>query len=220
MSSYINTQTLLATLAITVVAGTSAAEIMSSSPSVTVANGTFMTPDLTLGSFESDNAVRLYRERIGYELQSLLKFDVTASGTGGLADLSPGDIGPGQEIRSYFLHFDPAAGSAVNISGGFQLTSDEEIIGLIFSDDRMALADTVIGRPGVTYPTGFMGRGYDANDDSWTLSADRHVFQFTMRAGGQGLDQVRVITQVVPAPGALAMCGLGGLVAAKRRRNK
>ncbi|MBO6741154.1 MAG: hypothetical protein JJ916_14975 [Phycisphaerales bacterium] len=218
MNANLNTQTLLATLAITVVAGTSAADIMSSSPSVTVANGTFMTPDLTLGSFESDSAVRLYRERIGYELQSLLKFDVTATGTGGLADLSPGDAGPGQEIRSYFLHFDPESGSAVSIAGGFQLSSDEEIIGLIFSDDRMALADTVIGRPGVTYPTGFAGRGYDANDDSWTISANRHVFQFTMRAGGQGLDQVRVITQVVPAPGALALTGMGGLVIARRRR--
>lgn len=212
------TQTTIAALTIAAAAGISSADIMSSSPNVSVANGTFMTPDLTHNAFESDEFVRLYRERTAYTLESTLKLDATATGSGGGNDYSVGDLQAGNEIRSYFLHFDPAGSNTVTHSGGFQLTSDEEIVGIIFSQTRMAAADSIIGRSGVTYPTGYASRGYDANNDFWTISANRRTFQFTMQAGENGLDQVRVITRQVPAPGALAMCGLGGLVATKRRR--
>jgi hypothetical protein len=212
------TQTIIAALTIASATGISSADIMSSSPTLSVANGTFMTPDLTHNSFESDDFVRLYRERTAYTLQSALKLDVTATGSGGGNDFSVGDLQAGEQIRSYFLHFDPASSSTVTLSGGFQLTSDEEIVGIIFSEARMAAADNIVGRSGVTYPTSFSSRGYDANNDFWTISANRRTFQFTVQAGLNGLDQARIITRQVPAPGALAMCGLGGLVAAKRRR--
>lgn len=117
-------------------------------------------------------------------------------------------------VDSHFIHFDGIPGTVITGTVSF----NNSILGVQYSDTFLDLSDA-IASTGTIYPTGFSGRGFT----NWTgadfidINGSLLTFQLTC-AGQPDVEQVRVFTRAVPAPGAAALLALGGLCAARRRR--
>lgn len=141
--------------------------------------------------------------------------------TGVLADIT---ANPGSSLtptpgvvsgtyNSHFLHF---TGNAAIPPATGQITFDGPIVAVMFNDSTLDLSDFV-GAIGTTYPTGQVGRGIGPQS---TLSVLGNTLRFTLAAGLNGaldIEQVRVLTQPVPAPGPLVLAASGLLMFRRRR---
>jgi hypothetical protein len=118
-------------------------------------------------------------------------------------------------VSSHFIHLDfPTPASVIGT-----VTFNAPIIGVAFSDTFLDLSDAPCGALGTVYPTGFVGRGFNSVG---LISINANVLRFEFRPTATGAldpEQVRVFTRGVPEPGALALLGLGGLTALRRRRS-
>ncbi len=151
--------------------------------------------DVTLGFNEKQNQV-LPNPFVIHDL--LANADVT---------LPTGSI-----VSSHMIVVDPI--QLVNF--GANITFDEPILGVIFTDARLFSSHAYFGRPGVSYPaTAFGHYGLEPNDNGYWI--DAYTLRIAFSAGVPG-DRLRVITGTIPTPGAASLLGLGGLVAARRRR--
>lgn len=116
-------------------------------------------------------------------------------------------------FNSHFIHFSsvPAPGFA---SG--QVTFDGPIVAVMFNDATLDLSDG-LGAFGTTYPTGLVGRGLGGQSNVVVLGNTIRFNLFGSATGALDIEQVRVLTHPVPAPGALALAATG-LVMIRRRR--
>lgn len=168
------------------------------------------------GQWTSNTEIRAWFER-----QTTLSANLTLSHINpGLVDASAqlvgGSVTAGQSVQSYMIRVDPATNAAVTLSGF--VVFDTPIIGIIINP-FLGATDPILGRPGVTYNTN-TNRGLELDDgtpDSFEISADRLRIDFTLFVENGPTDDIRVIT-AIPAPSAAALLGLGGLLAARRRR--
>lgn len=121
-------------------------------------------------------------------------------------------------VNSHIIHFDDTnAGNPRNNIVG-TVTFDSPIIGLIYINTRLNTSDGQLGNIGTTvYPFGVPNRGfavaYSGLDTARLLNP--YTIQVTL---GAAMDQIRVLTLPVPAPGAMALLPLAGLLTARRRR--
>ncbi len=115
-------------------------------------------------------------------------------------------------VDSHFIHF--TAGSVTQAIG--QVVFSAPILAVMYSDLYLDQSD-FLGAFGTTYPTGQPSRGMNSNG---LVVANGNVldFDFSAFSGAVEIEQVRVLTRAIPAPGALALAGLGGLTLARRRR--
>lgn len=115
---------------------------------------------------------------------------------------------------SHFLHFEPLPG-AIGSSG--TVTFSNTIAGVMFLNTTLDLTDGNGIGVGTSYPTAFPFRGMNAAS---IFSYTGNVLQFNFATAVPNIDllQLRVMTRAIPAPGATALLGLGGLVALRRRR--
>jgi len=117
---------------------------------------------------------------------------------------------------SHFIHFDLASG--VGVTGGF-ISFSSNIAAVIYQDTLLDLSDPTFGWGGTTYATFFPFRSHGSALNGSNLSLLGNSMQFNLVADTTTrMIEVRVLTYSVPAPGSLALVGLGGLVAARRRR--
>lgn len=116
-------------------------------------------------------------------------------------------------FNSHFLHFTgvPAPGFAAGA-----ITFDGPIVAVMFNDTTLDLSD-YLGAIGTTYPTGLVGRGLNSQSFVTVLGNTLRFNLFASTAGALEIEQVRVLTHPVPAPGTLALAA-GGLVMIRRRR--
>lgn len=117
-------------------------------------------------------------------------------------------------VDSHFIHFDGVPGA--NVTG--TVTFSSPILGVQYGDTFLDLSDA-IASTGTIYPTSMPGRGFF----NWTgadfvdINGSTLTFELDF-VGTPDLEQVRVFTRAVPAPGSFALLSLGGLLGARRRR--
>ncbi|MFA6046824.1 MAG: hypothetical protein WC718_17715 [Phycisphaerales bacterium] len=116
-------------------------------------------------------------------------------------------------FNSHFLHFsaNPATGPAIGA-----ITFDGPIVAVMFNDATLDLSDG-LGALGTTYPTGQVSRGLNGQSFVTVLGNTLRFNLFGGTSGAIDIEQVRVLTHPVPAPGALALAA-GGLIMIRRRR--
>lgn len=117
--------------------------------------------------------------------------------------------------HSHFIHWEPLPG-AIGASGS--VTYNDPIIGVMFTPLNLDNSDVPAGHTSVTYPTGYPFRGIGGFPPSTINVVGNTIhFNFQSMAPSNQVVQVRVLTQI-PAPGALSLLGVSGLIATRRRR--
>ncbi|MBS0191953.1 MAG: hypothetical protein U0573_04565 [Phycisphaerales bacterium] len=118
-------------------------------------------------------------------------------------------------VDSHFIHFEP--NTAANVVTG-KVTFLGKIRGVMFRQNTLDITDASLGSPGTVYPTGYGWRGLNAAS-FFQINNNVLSFHFVGPIPTPDLLQLRVLTEhVVPAPGAVTMAGMGGLLVAARRR--
>ncbi|CAG0968407.1 hypothetical protein PHYC_01108 [Phycisphaerales bacterium] len=117
-------------------------------------------------------------------------------------------------VDSHFIHF--THGTAFMVSG--DIWFNDPIVGVMFNDTLLDTSDW-LGSGGTLYPTGQIGRGTSLLNGS-NIMINGNYMHFTLNDFSPVVEisQLRVLTRPVPAPGAAAVAGLGGLLALRRRR--
>lgn len=116
---------------------------------------------------------------------------------------------------SHFIHFEGIAG-VVGAVG--TVSFNNPIVAVIFRNTNLDNSDAPAGSPGTVYPTGYPFRGLNANPPSFfSILGNTLSFNLNSINPVAFVDQIRVLTQA-PAPGSMALLGLGGLIAGRRRR--
>lgn len=125
----------------------------------------------------------------------------------------PGTIGG--LFHSHFIHWEPLPG-AIGANGS--VTFNDPIVGVFFTANNLDLSDNTLGHASVTYPTLYPFRGIGGFPPS-TINVTGNTISFNFQSFAPNIQvvQVRVLTSI-PAPGSLALLGLGGLTAIRRRR--
>jgi MYXO-CTERM domain-containing protein len=116
---------------------------------------------------------------------------------------------------THFIHFEPIPGAA-NVQG--TVTFSGPILGVIFRAINLDGTDATAGALGTVYPTGYPFRGLNGAPSNFSINANTLTFDFWAMAPNIDVVQVRVLTPPTPAPGPVALMGLGGLLCARRRR--
>jgi MYXO-CTERM domain-containing protein len=126
----------------------------------------------------------------------------------------PGNISG--NYSSHFLHFDGSTG-VLNAVG--TVAFNAPIVACIFKHTLLDLSDGPAGSPTTIYPTGFLNRGIATSIPSFfSISGNTLSFNVSADPAVNEIAQVRIITGTAPTPGSIALVGLGGILAARRRR--
>lgn len=175
--------------------------------------------------------VNVFVEKTGLTLGADLAVDIADPGIPGVYSsgdaYAPGVVPAGTRVSSVFVHFD-TPGNNFFVSD-FIVHLDEDILGVILTDDLLDASDPIVGNGGTTYPTGLDQRGTTSDvggGDKVTVGYPLDIVSrdviFKMSVDVV-LDQVRIITRSpVPEPTSFALAVLGsvgiGLVRRPRRR--
>lgn len=178
---------------------------------------TQIPPSLSLGAFESDDAVRVMFER-NRNLPEAQEVDITQVGlVDQLSDLTPGLVPAGTAVRSYIFHADSVGVTNRTYEGS--VTFAEDILGIIVTSARLQNTDNRFGADGTVYWTN-AARGLDlgANPGNETLllTVSRNTVAFRLVVG-EAMDEFRVLT-AIPSPGWSGLACGASLGAARRRR--
>jgi len=114
---------------------------------------------------------------------------------------------------SHFIHLEDYSGA-----GPFtgSVTFSGTIVGVIFVNTTLDNTDVQFGSGGTIYPTGYPFRGL-SSQSSFSIVGNQINFSLMAISPVAEVVQIRVLT-LVPAPGSMALLGLGGLVACRRKR--
>jgi len=115
---------------------------------------------------------------------------------------------------SHMIHFQQPTGAA-GVTGS--VTFSGQIIGVMFVGLSLDNTDATFGSFGTLYPFADPGRGLNGFSN-FSINANVLTFNFTTIVPNKDVIEIRVLTHPVPAPGALAMLGLGTIFSVRRRR--
>lgn len=124
----------------------------------------------------------------------------------------------GTAVDSHMIHFDATQGVS-NVGG--QVTFSSNIVAVIYENVLLDATDAFLGAVGTTYETGNPIRSHNASLFQSAFQVNNNVLDFTLWAAAftlpNRMTELRVLTAAVPAPGAIALLGLAGLVGRRRR---
>lgn len=208
-----NTRTNTAALAVATLAALSATSAHAAITGVTGSVNWLLTPPLACGPGQlqaSNGFAHAWDEQLNRP--QTLNVDMT-NNPGTSLTAVPGTVSGVYD--SHFIHFEGIPG-IVNIQGS--VTFNNPIAAVIFTPTNLDNSDIPCGNFATTYPTGYAFRGLNPTPQS-TFSINANTLTFSLWAifPTNQIDQIRVLTKV-PAPGAAALLGLGGLATLRRRR--
>jgi hypothetical protein len=120
-------------------------------------------------------------------------------------------------FASHMIHFEPQQFTVITGT----VTFNAAIKAVIFDEQLLTISDGALGSFGTVYATGNPLRSFNSNNlgpSGITYAGNSLTFTFAAIPGVVNrMWEVRVLTDVVPGPGALAMAGLGGFVSRRRR---
>lgn len=119
-------------------------------------------------------------------------------------------------VDSHIIHWNDFSG--ISIAGS--VTFNNPIVGVAYTDNFLDVSDVPAGAFGTIYPTLVPNRGINSipNSNSFvSILGNTISFNLDLVPGLVDFDQIRVFT-AVPTPGSLALLGVGGMLAARRRR--
>ena len=141
-----------------------------------------------------EGEVRVFVENESFRPSGELEADLFPSGQFATVDSNSGKaIETEGELRSYLLQVGPSDDRSVEAS----LTFEHQVVGVIFSSDRLESSDLSVGSS-MQDPGGDFSRvrGLDYGSDELLLSDDGRTLNLRLQSGGQQLDQVRVLVAV------------------------
>lgn len=141
-----------------------------------------------------------------------------ASSFGGYTGPTPYTGSVSGTFDSHFIHFDPVVGQ---FSATGTVTFVDPIIAIIYDNTYLDATDATFGSFGTLYDTGNPNRSFAGalNNSSISWAGNSLTFNLWTIAPGNPICELRVLTHPVPAPGSLALLGVGGLATFRRRRS-
>lgn len=97
------------------------------------------------------------------------------------------------------------------------VTFSSPIVAVSWGDTTLDLTDPTWGAGGTVYPTGSAGRGINSAAIVQVIG-NMLRFEYHAPTGALEIEQVRVWTHSVPAPGACSLAALGGITVLRRKR--
>ncbi|MEM1441939.1 MAG: hypothetical protein AAGF67_06325, partial [Verrucomicrobiota bacterium] len=151
-------------------------------------------PGTQIESTDREGEVQVFVENESFRPEKDLEVDRIEPGHFASAESNPGQaLQANGELRSYLLQLWPTNGvdgKEVEAS----LTFDHEVVGLIYSSDRLADSDPSVGTSITHVGEEFNRvRGLDQGSDEILLSDDRRTLNLKLRGGEQEVDQIRVL---------------------------
>ncbi|PQJ35915.1 hypothetical protein BSZ35_16060 [Salinibacter sp. 10B] len=147
-------------------------------------------------SLESDEQIYVFREHPRITLDAPLEVDgYLPNSYDGSGDLVQRRLPAGTEVRSYFLHFDPASGSsgsAVQKTG--RLIFPETIVAVIAESEYLDASDGPLGHADVRYPNPGTKRAPEGSADHFSIGADRRTLRIDFKTWSVA-DQMRILTE-------------------------
>ena len=178
----------------------------------------FPPPSVATGALENDFYGFVFQEQSNLVLSAPLTVNAQGPGTYDINNASSSLVVPtGTPIQSYFVHFDSVGMPNRYISYTCTITFANNILGVIYMENELNASDAPLGAPGTTYATNEVWRGFEGNFDSITISNDLKTVTINSRLLNH-LDQIRIITDVVPEPSSLLVLAAGLPLLARLRR--
>ncbi len=151
-------------------------------------------PGTRIESTDREGEVQVFVENESFRPEAELEVDQVDTGHFASAEVNPGQALQARgELRSYLLQLWPTngiEGEEVEAS----LTFDHEVVGLIYSSDRLMNSDTSVGTSITHVGEEFnRGRGLDQGSDEILLSEDRRTLNLRLKGGELEVDQIRVL---------------------------
>ena len=133
-----------------------------------------------------------------------------------LGDGSAGTLAAGTVVNSYMVYFDPEGDDLLTVSN-IDIIFDNQILGLVVSDQAMVDTHALLGLGGLNYYGG-IDMNYGPNGAPDIELFEGSTLNVSLRASQGDYFRVLTVSNTVPTPGSLALLGVAGLIGTSRRR--
>jgi hypothetical protein len=148
----------------------------------------------------NNSYVAIILERTNKLLPYDIPVEITDPGNYQVYKELSGKLSRGTGVDSYFIHWNPDAQATTKKRMSGSVTFTRPILGLIVKTDTICNGHRLFRHPGIFYPDRTGNGGLESisskNNDTVTLSQDRHTLSFGLQA--TQIDQIRILVEAAP----------------------